>query len=617
MSTQPLNGIYFSGKYGFRSTVAVLAACAAFALPAQPVRAASPVPTNLTPAQAAVETAVLAIAPTKNIYTVTGADLALAVSNAITSSTFTAAQLAAAPFMPMTVSGKVVVRADRSTSAPLVVTDALDTVLATSGTNPNFASQAAAVVDSVITVNGTNTKQNLTLTGQEGVLKNAVAAVSDEEVVLSSTAVLVADKAIGNALNNDAILKGLAKSGLTTILENGISKVTGAKGKDTTFAPQAAQLFVAGVLESGTTAIPNGATLPAFGVSILSKVSTNSSIDELVSYQIGLASPTQSDLTALGEALVTKYAKEAVKIVQGVTAAMPAGTLTEVNRQGVIQALAAAETTKAAVIAQGASFTDPFYAAAFTNSVFKGLISASVTEAKLSTAATAIATAEGNVLGQDGAELTNVANVFATLSGSLGALPVTSVTTYATSLIKGAVTSKIPLGAFTGAAAGGGGGTLYLGSVSKKSPVDTPFSSAQDLASILDLFADAIAQNIGTLGVTKAATDIGNLAKAIAQLTTNNSVVLPAHTIAGQSTPLTEPVAVYLAGTLGDYIAGLSLGGADQASIFSAIVKGITAVTMSSIDTQVQAVLSGTLPNYTDYTSLGALSVQETTVTNL
>jgi hypothetical protein len=148
--------------------------------------------------------------------------------------------------------------------------------------------------------------------------------------------------------------------------------------------------------------------------------------------------------------------------------------------------------------------------------------------------------------------------------------------------------------------------------VHREATTSTTISTGEalDLASILDLFAAGIVQSVGTSNPTKLAKDIGTLIKDIAHFVAKDTATV---TVNGAS--VTEPVAVYLAGTLADYIAA-SLGSA-QTAVFAAITKGVDSVIAKSIDSQVAALFTGTPAGYTDYTKVGVITTPETTVTNL
>ena len=482
----------------------------------------------------------------------------------------------------------------------------ISALFTTSGTN--FAANAATAIDSLA-------KADLSVPDISAIVKAALGTISDKAAlsgtaVSSGTSILVADEAIGAALAADTTLEGITKTGLIDSLEAGITGISGVKGKSQIESPQAAEYFVQGLLSSGT--VPDsaqGVTATTFAEDILKRISKNANVAELVAYQVGFSLNLNSaGLVTLSTGLFTKFPKDAGKVAQGVLAVVPEGVGNETAREAFITSLTTAQLKQAPAIAEGAAFVDPSYAGQFTDTVFAAL-RAAPNGSKLSIAdAGKIATDIGIALGQDVGDLTKVANEFSMLTGS-NLLPVASTATYVRDLLNGAVKSKsltsqnaAHLSKFAAAA----------GSVST--------TTAADLATILDLFADGIVKQVGTstpADIKKLAADIGNLAKTIARLTGNDTTTVTI-TVNGTPTTVTEPVAVYLAGTLGDYIASLNLGTA-QATIFNAIVKGVQAVTNKTIDAQVAAVFSTTSPTYTEYTPLGVgnLTPPETTVTNM
>jgi hypothetical protein len=195
-----------------------------------------------------------------------------------------------------------------------------------------------------------------------------------------------------------------------------------------------------------------------------------------------------------------------------------------------------------------------------------------------------------------------VAAVFSQLTGS-NVLLASNSAAYATALINGAV--KTTVAPFTGAASGGGGGNLNVG-------VGITATTVTDLASIVDLFADGIIKANGVAipaSVSTDAKEIGALIQAVANFTKNEAIAISVRGQLGS-----EPVAVFLAGTLADYIVGVVPQFA-QSPILTAIEKGVTAVTNATVDRQVQSLFSS--GSYADYPAIGDISTQETTVTNL
>jgi hypothetical protein len=536
----------------------------------------------------------------KTILTAGAKELAAAVAGAILSNTdaaITAADLAAAALQPVTetVKGKteVKVRSDRDTSAPLVAAAAIGALL--SGSDATLGADVAAITDSLAVVNGADAKQNLDAAGQAAVIKAALGAVSD--AAMSDSSLLTVDQAIGQALAADTTLEHLPESGLTVILQKALLGISGATGKAQAVAPEAAEAFVAGLLSS---AVPDGASLPGFAVAILAKVARNTSVDELVAYQVGLKdNEFQSNLVVLAGVLFHAYPAAAAKVTQGITAVSTAGFNNETQRIAYIQALTSAEAGDAVPVAEGAVFVDPFYAGPFTQGVFNSLLAAPKGGKLLAADAPKIAAGVGGILGQDGAALTQVADVYSQFIGS-GDLPAASAASYATALIRAAVKGVTP--PFTGAAAGGGGGELQTAAGI------TP-ATVNDLVSIADLLADGVItadhSTLGGKGLTKAAAEVGALAATVARFTGNELFVDP--------DGVSQPVAAFLAGTLADTVVELNLGAVAQDAILAAIAKDVAAITNKSVDPQVAAAVKA----FGDYPEIGAITVQETTVTNL
>jgi len=639
MSSTPVKGRSPLKKAAF----AALAACAAFVFIVPHSQAQ-------TAEQTALQTALLALPGAKATITINNAtalQLETAVSNVIKAgnSGFTAAQLATAALEPITVKGKAVVRLDRSTvSGPGVVTAAISALV--SSTDATFAADAAAVVDDVATVNVPTTAQELSLGGQEAVVKAAIAAISDFDQngsPLTSAALLAADKSIGNALATDGTLIGLLHNGLTTILDTAIVGITGAKAKSTAAAPYAAESFVAGILQSGV--VPNGATLTAFEESMLSKpaVSANTSVDELVTYEVALKEPAASDLTSLGTSLYTKFPLAKAKVTQGILASVDpvavSGSAAEgddvTGRVSVADALTTAAPADASKIAQGGVFVDPLHAPQFVSGVFDGIVASSNTKGAklLITDAPGIATAVGNVLGQDGDALTNVASTYCTYI-STGALPDTSAATYATDLINGAIKGTIPASQFSSIApivgANVAGGTLVINSTALggtvKNPV-TPIETVTDLEAIQDQFADAIVTKNSTELLTQSGAEtvaglIGTLAKDIALITKD------AYYTDASSAKI--PVAQVLAGSLAEFIADeitgppftFHQGGKLVTETAEQIVTGALQSDLDAAFAGVAAIKTAVndaiaVGGSGDYKYVGAVTVEETAVTNL
>jgi hypothetical protein len=484
-----------------------------------------------------------------------------------------------------------------------------DAALAASGTisalitagGTNFVTNAATAIDTLA-------DQDLSTADITAIVKAALGTISDSIATSSSGAAILttgtaADEAIGAKLASDSKLEGLGKDFIKA-LESGIVGINGVKGKSQTAAPDAAQAFVEGLLTSstsGTVVVPGGLTVDVFASDILSKVSKNGNVDSLVAFDAAQVSGSSTtNLTALATALFKKYPSVADKIAQGVIGAsvLSSGTASEANREAFVSALTTAETKDGAVIAEGAAFEDPNYAGQYTSSVFASLFSAG---SKVAVGeAGKIATDVGIALGADTDALTQVASVFSELTGS-NLLPVASSATYMKDLIAGSLKGQKLASTTSGRT-----------SVHRETTTSTTISAdeAQDFASILDLFAAGIVQSVGTSNPTKLAKDIGTLVKDIAHFVAKDTA-----TVIVNGTSTTEPVAVYLAGTLANYIAA-SLGSAET-DVFAAITKGVDSVISKSIDSQVAALFAGTPPAYTDYTKVGAITTPETTVTNL
>jgi hypothetical protein len=531
------------------------------------------------------------------ILTASAAQLAGAVASAIadTANTNSPADLAASALEPY--EGRV--RADRNTLAPLIAVSAINALI--SGTDANLNSDAGAVTDSLVVVNTAAplaTDEALSAAGRTAVVKAALAAISDAAV--SNSSLLGTDQGIGQALASDTYLEHLPKDALTAILQRGMAGINGAKGKAQTVAPQAAENFVQGLISFE---MPNGASYPAFAVSILKEVSKNASVDELVAYQIALAdNSSQASLLTLAGALFEKYPSATAKVTQGITAVTPPGVDDETQRIAFIQALTAAQVSKAVSVVEGAVFVDPYYAGQFTDAVFKSVIVSPKGEKLLGRDASSIAKGLGAVLGQDGSVLTQVADVFSQYIGS-GKLPAASAASYAADLIKAATTGSIPASQFSGAAAGGGGGQLNIGA-----GIST--ATVTDLVSILDLLGNGIITadhaQLGTAaGLSKAVSEMRALATAVAKFTGNELFI--------NSNNVSQPVAAFLAGTLADQVVQLTTAGYAQSAILNAISEAVTRVTNSVVDKEVTAAIS----ERADYPVIGAISSQETAVTNL
>jgi len=600
MSTQPFKSTSASKSRRRIAARTAIAVCAVLAFS-----------TRSLLADATGQAEINAFLGTKNVQNASAPALVSAVAKALASSSnsVTAADLAASAFQPF----GGLVRKDRDTTAPLVAASVVGSVIssdsgaALTSSSSAVAESIAAVVDQVVTVNGTDPAENLDSTGQGNVIKSALSVISTE--ALTTPTLLLADETIGATLASDATFSG--ESSEITALEDGIAGITGVKSKAPAEAPVAAEDFVTGLISTG---VPGSLTYPVFAEDILTKVYKNTTVDELVAYAIG--QQDSGGLVGLGTTLFARYPKAVVKLTQGLTAASPQGVNNENTRATFVNSLTAADLTAATGIAEGSTFTDPFYSYAFTHGVFDALIG-SGGESLAGKYAAGIASGVGAELGQDGFELTEVANVYSYLTGS-NDLEAANAPTYAKDLIKSAVTSSILPSAFTevhgvtgSGPTGGGGGKLPVGN--GKSSTTVSLNIGETLASILDLFADGIINQNGTGSTAAIATDakeLAKLSKDVAAFGKNENVSV---TI-GQSS--SEPIGVYLAGTLGDYVAGLSLGSTAQTALFAAIVKGVDGAVNGTIKHEVGAVF-GADPTYTEYTPVGVLSTPETTVTNL
>jgi hypothetical protein len=598
-----------------------------------------------TASQAEVSTELAKLNPTKastiNIETATSAQIVAAVDALVLSNTNPAvnpATLATSvyiPYPPLT-SGSAV-RTDRATSAPAVVTGVITTLLTSTYTASDFEADAGAVTDAVAVINGTNAKTNLTIAAREAVVKAALGVLSNAYAGLatknySQANILAADEAIGADLSGDATLQALTSSGLTTLLQTAITGVTGTKGTATAAAPYAAESFVQGILTNGVPNSGSAVNLSTFGVAILKSVSTNTSVDELVSYQVALQETDASDVASLGEVLLAKYPKAQAKITQGILASVSTTASSGTNAQGndstgrvaVLDAMATKLPTDAVAIAQGGVFDDPLHSPQYTSGVFDGIVASSSTKGHttLVTDAPAIATGVGSILGADGDVLTNVATTFATYVTN-GDLPITAVPTYASDLINGAIKGVTPVSQFssvssinTGLTTSIAGGALVVNANSgvKGASPATPAETVVDLESIEDQFAEAIINSesgFGNATVAKSiATELGLLAEDVAKVTKNYNVV-------GGSTP----VATFLAGSLVEYIA--SVTGQTNATFVAeaeaAIEKDIelAAGNSAAIKTAVGNAVAAAENSTTAYTIYGAISIDETPVTNL
>ena len=610
MSTLTLNGrpSLKTGSSLLRSAVAGVAALAAIGFSTPSVWA------TVTTAQAQAE--IQAQLPSgKNINSASAAQLAAAVATAITTSTDAApAAFAAAAFAPVTVGSTAKIRSDRNSSAPLVVAKAISVI---SGTDTNFAAQIGALDDSVVVVNGTNTRENLTIAAKEAVVKTSLETLSDEAVAttgatITGTELNAAATQIGTSLATDTFLKTQPSLTLITTLQGGIAGIYGVKGRDIANAPAEAAAYVQGILNGG---IPNSLTTPVFAVDILKDVNTNASVDELVTNKIAIAD-SFGDLPSVGSALIAAYSKEAVKITQGLVAAATAVNNTESNRVTVLTNLTALQPKSAASILEGSVYVDPYFAGDFTGAVFQSVVTGTPTtktKAALATAATAAATGVGAILGSDGDVLTQVAQQFGNEIG-LTNLPATKAATFASNLVKSALNSTVPTTAFsqfTGYPNGGGGGQFAGGKTSLATAITR--TALNDLASVVDLFAAGVIQadggsSITGSGLSKAESQVSLIAADIAKLAKNEAFV------AGNATS----VAGFLAGSLANTIADLSLPALSQSGLFAAVEKAVSAASAAD-KTDVAAQFTGStyLGDLYNASGTGPIGTEETAVTNL
>lgn len=563
--------------------------------------------------QAADQAALSIIAPGRTLLNATAAQLAAAVAKAIISDSNGAllpADLAVSAFEPVSVvvGGNFVdrVRSDRDTSAPLVTGSAITALI--SGSDANLGLDVAAITDSIVVVGGSNAKENLTTAGRAAVVKRAIGAISD--AAYSNSSLLSLDQTLGQALAGDTFIESLPKDAFLTIIEGSLPGINGVTGKAQTVGPQAAQAFVSGLLASGT--IPDfsqGVTAASFAVSILAKVGSNTSVNEVVANQVALLD-ISSDRFHLADVLFAKYPAAVAKITEGIAAVIPAGNGNEDARVAFLSALTSSQLNDAAQILEGAVYLDPFYAADFTGASFSAISHSSSAGPRILAAdAPGIASGLGEVLGQDGTVLVTVAGVFGQAIGS-GALPPASAASYATDLINGASKSTVSASQFTGGASGAGGGFLNI-----KQGITA--GTVTDLVAIAQLFADGIVTaNHSTIdtaaGANKVAAQIGALARAIAKFAQNEAFV--------GSGGISQPVASFLAGTLANYVASLNIPSTSvfprvdpTALILAAIRTGIESVTNTVVDLAVSTAVT----DHGSYPVIGTITAQETSVTNL
>ena len=137
-----------------------------------------------------------------------------------------------------------------------------------------------------------------------------------------------------------------------------------------------------------------------------------------------------------------------------------------------------------------------------------------------------------------------------------------------------------------------------------------------DLAAVVDLFAQGILASSTT--TTAKAADIGTLAEDIVKLGKTESVLIGS-TNAYVSGTTSQPLGVYIAATLADYLKGLGVTGTAATAYYTDISNDVKTATNATIGAQVKATLglTGSAETYTEYPDQGAISVQESPVTNL
>jgi len=562
----------------------------------------------------------------KTIATCTTAQLATAVADALadTANTLTPTDIAVSALQPYPVgkTGAVTRTSTLNSDGSAVVASAI-TELINLGKDTKFATDVGSMVDGVISVNQPTAGETLSEAGREAVAEQALGVISDASLAgttaLSKIALLQGVQYIGYDLTADKYLEALPNDALTTIDEDAMAYVAGADGKNTSGSGVQAENFAYGLVSTGT--VPDsaqGQTFASFEITLLHFKYVNVNIDEYVSYEFGLKDANtsvaahQAALVTLAEALYTAYPAAITKVTQGLADSIPAGTNAETNRIAFAQALTTGTLASAVPILEGAVYSDPYYGSQFTNAVFTSIYAKS--PATLLTDATSAAVSVGNVLGADGNELTQVANVYGTFLAAKKLAPA-SAGIYATDLISGAVNSPISVNQFVDAP-GSGGGDLHVGT-------GITAATCLDLTSIEDLIADGVVKYYGTAinttDASLAASEIGTIAEDVAKFTTNETFTDPADPKAAGY------VASFLAGTLADYIISLDLDGGSAAAgspqtlALNDIEADVEAVTNSTVDTAVTTAINQAKAGDSAYVGIdgGPIAVQETTVTNL
>ena len=594
MRSQPLRSspLGKAGSLPTRLATLLVAACALFTVTAPSLKAQTAA--EITDAQNDIK----AELSSGTIVTSSSTVLATAVAKAIkadSSSTLTPAIFAEAALLPYPYPGGTVRQEPGRDSAAVLVTGSAIAQLVATGTSTkvteiDFTTDVAAITDAVIDVSSTNASNKLTTAGREMVGKEALGVISDAYTAntgkVPRATLLAADEGVGKELATDSYLEGLSSDGLTVILESVMGGVNGVKGTSVAVAAFAAEYFTAGLVSTGS--VPNqsqGMTFPAFAVDILRPVSINQSVDELVLYELGLHDDgaNQTALVNIAESVFKAYPAGDTKFVQGLAGAIPKGNKSETARINFADALTTGTVAAAPKILEGMTFVDPFYASEFTTGVFNSIYAKN--PSTLLTDGTLIASGVGNVLGQDANELTQIANVYGTFISS-GKLPTASAGGYATALIGAAESSDINSDRFTGAAAGGGGGLLKLGAAITNATVT-------DLASITDVLADGIVsfyKTAGTLNTSEtstAASDIGNLAEAVAKF-------VGTETFSDSSNSKESgPVAEFIAGTLADYIEAVISTTNTATAILNAIKTDVEKIsTNSTFDSDISSAIT-------------------------
>jgi hypothetical protein len=539
----------FHGRLSFKAGIGAVTIAALAVTLFSATSAKAQTATQISEAQADINAQL--VAP-KTIANASASTLALAVSNAIqvgnTDTALNAAVYITAVLSP--VNGKV--SATQKAAAATIVGTVINRLVvdgqrqpASSGTN-SFSKTIGALTDSALNVGGSTTTLALSLAQREATLKAALSAVSGGPALtatggaLTTQQILAADTAIGTAVASDSFLQTLAIStknsaGLITLLDTAITGVDGPKGTSALVIPQAAGDFTTGILESSTTgALPNNLTPLTFTEDLIKPLKANASAAEYIANAVGSDSSFTTDLSTLETGLITAYPTDVAKITQGLVATITRAQ-GETARIGFISNAAASNITKATTILEGGVFTDPNYAAEFTQAVGNDIYSsvnakgATTGHALLAADATGIATGVGSILGQDGASLAEVSGTFAQDYIATGLIPVTKAAALANSFFTSAVNSKLPAADFISVTGLTSGGTFNIGTLQTKTlRAGITASNVIDMEAIADQFASAIIQDYSSLakngintaaGASAAGSQIGILARDIATIT--------------------------------------------------------------------------------------------------